>query len=370
MLPAAVVIVGLAVPELPPQPPRPAIVIETRWSLAAGTAPVALIGPRLPSAEEPAAALADQPVGPGQIVAPRVIDPAAKEPKVEVLTGEEAETPTDGDDLTETLKPADDPLEPLNRISFDASQILDKVLIRPVAMVYKTVMPKPLRDGVRNGLSNLGEPFVFINDLLQLKPKRALRTLGRFLLNSILGLGGLFDVAKDKKFKLQHHSNSFSHTLGFYGVKPGPFLYVPLFGPMVLRDFADRLQGNLGGKVVDNPVFHDNRGTIFQIVGGLDLRVENDVELKTLLDDAIDPYATFRSTWLQDRQGEIEALKAPDGVEPGTQTTADSALDDPLIDPAVPPAGQTDAQVPAPEQPAPADPLDDPLEDPAAKPAS
>ncbi len=362
MLPAALVLAGLAVPEVPPRPPTPAVVIETRWSLRAGTAPIALVGPRLPEAEAPSLALADQPVGPGQAVAPPAIDPAPeRQPTVEVLPAASAEPAAAGDELAEQIKPADDPLEGLNRISFDVSQALDKVLIRPAAMVYKTVVPRPLRDGVRNGLSNLGEPLVLVNDILQLKPKRALRTLGRFLLNSILGLGGLFDVAKDKKFRLPHHPNSFSDTLGFYGVKPGPYIYLPLFGPMVLRDVADRFQGNLSGAVVDNPLFRDGRGIAFEIVAGLDLRAENDAELKALLDDAIDPYATFRSTWLQDRQGEIDALKAPDGVDPGSQPTA-SPLDDPLIDPAPPPASQSEAK-PA------ADPLDDPLEDPAAKPA-
>jgi phospholipid-binding lipoprotein MlaA len=360
MLPAALVIAGLAMPEVPPRPPAPAIVIETRWSLSASTAPIALIGPRLPEAEVSAIALADQPVGPGQVVPPPVIDPAPdRAPTVEVLPAEGTATSAPGDELVEEIKPADDPLEGLNRISFDVSQALDKVLIRPAAMAYKTVVPRPLRDGVRNGLSNLGEPLVFLNDILQLKPKRALRTLGRFLLNSILGLGGLFDIAREKKFKLPHHPNSFSNTLGFYGVKPGPYIYLPLFGPMVLRDLADRAQGTLQGRVFDNPVFRDGRGTAFQIASGLDLRVENDTELKALLDDAIDPYATFRSTWLQDRQGEIDALKAPDGVDPGTQTTT-GPLDDPLIDPAPPPTGEPQA---------PADPLDDPLEDPAAKPA-
>jgi phospholipid-binding lipoprotein MlaA len=364
MLPAAVVIAGLAMPEVPPRPP---IAIETRWSLEAGTAPVALIGPRLPAVEEPTLALADQPTGPGQVVAPPVIDPAPpREPKVEVLpptAATSAAPDTRGDELAEQTKPANDPLEGLNRVSFDVSQALDKVVIRPASVVYKTVVPKPLRDGVRNGLSNFGEPFVFVNDILQLKPKRALRTLGRFLLNSILGIGGLFDVAKDKKFRLPHHANSFSDTLGFYGVKPGPYIYVPLFGPMVLRDIADRFQGNVPGLAFDNPVFRDGRGTIFQVVSGLDLRVENDAELKALLDDAIDPYATFRSTWLQDKQGEVDALKAPDGIDPGSQPTT-SPLDDPLIDPAPPPAE------PAQTESAPAaDPLDDPLADPAAKPA-
>jgi phospholipid-binding lipoprotein MlaA len=335
MLPAAIVIAGLALPEAPPQP-RPAIEISTRWQLTAGVARGPLIGPALAEADA-------QPrrVGPGQVVPPPSIPPAEPEGQVEVVPSpDEAQAPpaeaapqTPGEDFVEELKSADDPLEGFNRISFEISMALDKALIRPAAMAYKTVVPKPLRDGVRNGLSNLGEPMVFVNDLLQLKPKRAVRTLGRFLLNSILGLGGLFDVASDKKFNLPHHSNSFGNTLGFYGVKPGPYVYLPILGPTTLRDAVDNLEGQASGAVVNNPVFRDEQGIALTIAGGLDQRAENDRDLKALLEDAVDPYATFRETWLQDRQGEIDGLKAPDGQDPGS-ATADDPLADPLEDPA------------------------------------
>ena len=333
MLPAAIVIAGLSLPELPPQPSAPVIEISTRWTLTAGISRAPLIGPVLAEA-----AVAAQPSGPGQLNPPTVLDPAEDAPPiVEVLPEQGPATPTTtlatDDDFVEEIKPADDPLEGFNRLSFEVSMALDKVLIRPAAMVYKTVIPKPLRDGVRNGLSNLGEPVVFVNDLLQGKPLRALRTLGRFLLNSTLGLGGLFDIAREEKFKLPHHPNSFGNTLGFYGVKPGPYIYLPILGPTTLRDLVDQAEGEATGAVVDNPVFRDPQGIALTIAGGLDQRVENDVALKALLEDAVDPYATFRETWLQDRQGEIESLKAPDGQHPGATSSSDP-LDDPLEDPA------------------------------------
>jgi phospholipid-binding lipoprotein MlaA len=350
MLPAALVIAGLAAPDIPPRPPVPTLVIETSWKLGAGVSPAALIGPVLP--EVGAAALADQPVGPGQVNPPATISPAPpQKPTVKVLTPEEAAAQEEelevADELARGLKPADDPLEGFNRISFEVSMALDKALIRPAAMVYKTVVPRPLRDGARNALSNLGEPLVFLNDLLQGKPKRALRTLGRFLLNSVLGLGGLFDIAREKKFDLPHHANSFADTLGFYGMTPGPYVYLPILGPTTLRDTLGSADGRLPGAIGIDPFNNNNGGLIATVVGGLDQRVENDFDLKTLLEDAVDPYATFRSTWLQDRRGEIDGLKAPDGTEPGSVANLDP-LDDPLVDPAAP--------EPAPETPEPVEP--------------
>lgn len=268
-------------------------------------------------------------------------DPAAETAPADTTAVSDAGAPAKAaaadpfeDELSQQIKPADDPLEGFNRLSFALSMAIDKVVLRPLALTYRAITPKPLRDGVRNAISNLGEPMVFINDILQLKPKRAVRTLGRFLLNTVLGLGGLFDVAKDKKFKLPHHSNRFSNTLGFYGVKPGPFLYVPILGPATLRDQVDRVPSL--APWYDDPLYRHGRGTAVMVVSGLDERAENDEALKAQLEDAVDPYATFRETWLQQRKGEIEALKAPDGQEPGSVETggADSQLDDPLVDPA------------------------------------
>ncbi|MEV9592768.1 MlaA family lipoprotein, partial [Klebsiella pneumoniae] len=96
-----------------------------------------------------------------------------------------------------------------NRVMFSIHQFLDRIFLRPVSMAYKKIVPKVVRTGIRHVFSNVGEPLVFANDLLQLKPKRAIRTLARFGVNSTIGIGGLLDVAKTSDFNLPHHDNSF-----------------------------------------------------------------------------------------------------------------------------------------------------------------
>lgn len=392
-MPAATFIVAsLAALEPPRQPiERSLAILQTSWSLSA--APLAL-------------AAADQPqrpiVGPGQLevlapTAPAVPDkkktevkvlpapagepddfdkledpaaqPAADAAPAEQVTPDaeaSAAPATDSaavdpfeEELANSIKPDSDPLEKFNRISFAVSMAIDKAILRPVSLTYVKIAPKPLRDGMRNALAHWGAPIIAANDLLQLKPKRALRTIARFLINTLLGLGGLFDVAREKKFNIPHHGNSFSNTLAFYGVKPGPYIYLPVLGPTMLRDQVNRVQGYVPG--IDTPYFRNGRGTIFGYMLGLEDRANSDQELKALLDDAVDPYATFRTTWLQDRQGEIERLKAPDGKEPGSveANPLDNALDDPLADPgaapapAAPDAPSEPAEPAAPATPAP-----------------
>jgi phospholipid-binding lipoprotein MlaA len=244
-----------------------------------------------------------------------------------------------------------DPLEGFNRISFGFSQIVDKIVIRPAAMVYRHVVPKPGRDGVHNVLSNLNEPLVFVNDLLQLRPDRMIRTLGRFLINSTLGLGGLFDIAKRKPYNLPHHANSFGDTLGYYGVKPGPYIYVPIFGPTTLRDAIGSAEGLLPPMVIGSPFDREDYQLSTNIADGLDQRERNDDDLKAMLRDAIDPYATFRANFLQNRAGEISSLKAHEGASQASPA-ADDPLADPLTDPAPPQPAPTTDRVPE-SEPAP-----------------
>jgi phospholipid-binding lipoprotein MlaA len=260
-------------------------------------------------------------------------------------------------DVTVSAHPEGDPLEGFNRAMFDAHQTVDSAVLRPAAMGYKKVVPKPVRSGVRNVLSNLTEPIVFLNDLLQLKPLRALKTLGRFVFNSTLGLGGVLDIAKLPGLKLPHRPNSFGDTLGYYGVGPGPYLFLPLVGPTDLRDF---LAGQPESLVLPLAVGHPFDQAKFQIpkgvVGGLDQRAEADQDLRTLFGSAVDPYATLRSVYLQDRAGEIEALKA--GKAKGTTSPLGTDLSDPLADPLADPAAAPPSESKAPE-------LNDPLADPA-----
>jgi phospholipid-binding lipoprotein MlaA len=246
-----------------------------------------------------------------------------------------------------------DPLEGFNRAMFGIHQALDKSIYRPIAMGYQHVVPKPVRSGLRNFFSNLAEPVVFLNYLLQFKFGKAAETLVRFTVNSTLGVGGFFDIAKTKDFNLPHRNNSFGDTLAYYGVGPGPYLFLPLVGPTTLRDV---LGGPLDGAVLPLAVgkpFTDWRYQLSSgVITGLDLRAESDPELRALFGGAVDPYATLRSVWLQNRAAEVADLR-----HHRVEVRSPSELDDPLRDP-----GATTASSPE----SGARELQDPMTDPAA----
>ena len=246
-----------------------------------------------------------------------------------------------------------DPLEGFNRAMFGLHQTLDKAIYRPLAMGYRHVVPKPVRSGLRNFFSNLTEPVVFLNYLLQFRFGKAAETLVRFTVNSTLGVGGFFDIAKTKDFNLPHRNNSFGDTLAYYGVGPGPYLFLPLMGPTTLRDV---LGGPLDGAVLPLAIgkpFTDWRYQVSSgVITGLDLRAESDPELRALFGGAVDPYATLRSVWLQNRAAEVADLR-----HRRIDVRNPSELDDPLRDPGGPTASppESDARE-----------LQDPMADPAA----
>lgn len=255
-----------------------------------------------------------------------------------------------------------DPLEGFNRTMFSIHQFLDRIAFRPLAMLYKTVVPKPLRTGIRHVFSNVGEPLVFANDVLQLKPKRAIKTVGRFLVNSTIGIGGVLDVAKTREFNLPHHDNNFGTTLGHYGLGPGPYIFLPLVGPSDFRDFgAGIAQGQTYAFTIGTPFDRAEYRVSEAVLTGLDMRVKANGALKALLGGAIDPYATLRSAYLQDRAVSIAETH-------GAKAAAASALDDPLTDPAADPLTDPAAGA-APVGAAPAAKPDDFPADPAAAPA-
>ncbi|WP_298670702.1 VacJ family lipoprotein [uncultured Sphingomonas sp.] len=204
---------------------------------------------------------------------------------------------------------AGDPLHALNEKSFEATQAVDRALVAPVAFAYKRHVPEPVRDGLRNFLKNLREPIVFVNFLLQLKPGKAAETAGRFALNSTVGVAGLVDIAKRRPFNLPRRPNGFADTLGYYGVKPGPFFFLPLIGPTTLRDaiggVADRalLLGAIGA-----PFNRPTYTVPATVLGTLDRRIEFDEDLKRIRDDTADPYLSRRTFYLCKRQAEIDAL--------------------------------------------------------------
>jgi phospholipid-binding lipoprotein MlaA len=129
----------------------------------------------------------------------------------------------------------DDPLEPVNRVVFEFNRIMDGLFLEPMARIYRGVTPQFFRDAVNNFLTNLNTPVVLANDVLQGEPYRAEQTLGRFMLNTIMGLGGLVDVGGMLGMP-ERHREDFGQTLAVYGVGEGPYLVLPLLGPSNPRD--------------------------------------------------------------------------------------------------------------------------------------
>ena len=264
--------------------------------------------PPIPTPDLPPAAIP-------QAQAPVPIVPPAPGP-----TPEPAAT-TGGEVVVQGRSRRGDPLAPVNAQSYAAAQAVDDAVVGPVALAYGKSAPRAIRKGLRNFLGNLREPVVFVNYLLQLKPGKAGETAGRFAINSTIGVAGLIDVAKRRPFRLPRRRNSFANTLGYYGVKPGPFFFVPLIGPTTLRDLIgngiDQVLVPLG------PIrpFSGGEYTIpIGVLSALDYRFEMDEEFKKQR-ASTDPYAAARRFYLERRQAEIDALRGkprPAPVAPAT----------------------------------------------------
>ena len=198
-------------------------------------------------------------------------------------------------------RPADDPadpLEPVNRAVFSFNEKADKYALRPVAQAYAYVVPEPARNGVTNFFDNLDEPRNIVNDLLQLKFKQGAINLGRLLLNTTAGLGGLFDVASE--VGLAPHEEGFGQTLGYWGVGEGWYLMLPLLGPSDNRDLV--------GFVADMPTqgsfYLPGRYDVYKYsstgVHAVNTRA-NFLSSDRLLNEQFDKYLFVRTAFLQRR---------------------------------------------------------------------
>lgn len=201
-----------------------------------------------------------------------------------------------------------DPLEPTNRFFYKVNDVLDTYLLRPAAIVYRDVLPEPVRTGVHNVLSNLGTPVQLGNDMLEGKPRRAGDTTMRFLINTTVGVLGIFDVAKNWGYP--DHDADFGMTLAAWGVHAGPFLYLPVLGPNDPRDFF-----GFGVDVVADPWFWIGQGAVVTDLGyvkwglnALDARSRLLGSISSIKKTALDPYATFRSLYRQHRRSQIETM--------------------------------------------------------------
>lgn len=215
---------------------------------------------------------------------------------------------------------AADPLAELNAKSFEAIQAVDLAVIGPIAIGYQKGMPKPLRLGLRNFLRNLEEPIIALNYLLQLKPGRALKSIGRFVVNSTFGVAGLGDVAKDDPFNLPYTPNGFANTFACYGIGPGPYFFLPLIGPTTLRDVIGVAMDRAAlpaavGKPFDRPYY----AIPANVIDSLNDRIEIDEQLNRVRTESGDPYAETRDLYLRQRKAEIAAIcpKKGEKVEQG-----------------------------------------------------
>ncbi len=211
-----------------------------------------------------------------------------------------------------------DPLEPVNRGIYRFNDALDRTVARPVAKAYHDHVPNPVRSGISNAIDNLAYPTTIVNDLLQAKWRAALNDVGRFLLNSTLGLGGLFDPAS--KEGLDKNDEDFGQTLGKWGVPAGPYLVLPFFGPSSLRDgpmiYPERytdLRGYLGD--------WETKWTLIA-VGALDTRSEL-LSVDQVLRNAYDPYLFTRDAYVQRREYQVR-----DGNVP--EETLEEPMEEPL----------------------------------------
>jgi len=238
--------------------------------------------------------------------------------------------PQDPDERLEQLE-TNDPLEPLNRHIFAVNQAIDVIILRPIAVVYRDVMPEFGKRVVHNFVTNLRLPFTTINDLLQGQWNRAGVAAKRFVVNSTVGVAGLFDVATDNG--LPYHEEDFGQTLASWGIGEGPYLVLPLLGPSNFRDAI-----GLGVQLVSDPVNiaanvtdHDELLWARAGIEAVDSRYQLLGVLGDLEQQSLDYYAALRSLYRQRRADAIRNGNESDtdGLRPGI-----AAFRSPPADPA------------------------------------
>jgi phospholipid-binding lipoprotein MlaA len=202
-----------------------------------------------------------------------------------------------------------DPYEPANRFSYRVSDTLDTYALKPVAQAYVYVLPRPVRGGIHNVLANLSSPVLLANDVLQTKPRRAGDTFMRFLINSSVGVLGIFDVASGWGYG--SHEADFGETLALWGLPSGPYLFLPLLGPSNVRDAT-----GYGVDTALDPFVYVPRGYGLltlnwgrYVVGVIDARSRVLDDLTAIKKTALDPYATIRSLSRQHRASQIEGAR-------------------------------------------------------------
>ena len=195
-----------------------------------------------------------------------------------------------------------DPFEGFNRTMFSFNDKVDRIAVKPAATVYKNVLPQFVQAGVGNFFGNLGDVWTAVNNLLQGKVEDGLNDFMRVAVNSTFGLAGLLDIGSEAG--LQKHHQDFGQTLGFWGVGPGPYVVLPIFGSSTLRDSLATPIDIAGDPWnYKRPIVWRTAGTLLR---GIDLRASL-LDASSLVEDAaIDRYEFIRDAYLQRRQSKID----------------------------------------------------------------
>jgi phospholipid-binding lipoprotein MlaA len=227
------------------------------------------------------------------------------------LLGSNVSAGTDGENsLSKNPGVVKDCFEGLNRATFSLNQGLDKAIFKPLAKGYRK-LPSQVRTGTSNALINLSSLITIPNNILQGEFKTAGINTGRFVINTTVGILGIFDVAENVGFS-EYEKEDYGQTLGVWGVGAGCYVMLPILGPSTVRDTAGSFINVLGGDPYYNASTHGNNEYLSdslymktKIVSGVDFRAKNLESLNNLEKNSMDFYASVRSLYLQDRQQKI-----------------------------------------------------------------
>ena len=230
---------------------------------------------------------------------------------ISIILATNVSADTDGEiDLSKKAKPIKDCFESLNRGSFALNQGLDKVIFKPVAMAYRN-LPSPIRTGTSNALNNLSSLITIPNNFLQGDFKKGGVNTGRFIINTTVGVLGIFNVAEKAGFS-KYEKEDYGQTLGVWGVGAGCYLVLPVLGPSTIRDTAGSFVNVMGGDPWYNVSSHGNNEYLSKsdymtskALTGIDFRAKNIQSIDNLQKNSLDFYASVRSLYLQDRQKKI-----------------------------------------------------------------
>ena len=218
----------------------------------------------------------------------------------------------DGELILKKNNPSEvkDCFEGLNRATFAFNQGLDKIIIKPVATVYR-VLPQPVRSGVSNSLDNLSNLVTIPNNILQGDFKTAGTNIGRFIINTTIGILGIFDAAEGMGLP-EYEKEDYGQSLAKVGVGPGCYLILPVLGPSTVRDATGSVANFVGGDAWynvtvrnDTQHFEDAHYYTSKVMAGVDFRAKNYNEVDNLEKNSVDFYSSVKSLYLQDRQQKI-----------------------------------------------------------------